>query len=150
MAKEKELEAVVEKQLREAGVRFVKEPVVGDTRPDFLVTTDRGDQIVVEVKAWEPSPESTARASGPKVQGAVKGCSSVDRYFRRSGPSLGRGRSRSSLGLWCGPFRARRHAGAGGASAKGSRIAAFAQEEGLRIDALQWSVRRHISRRDSA
>jgi len=62
MAKHAELEAAVEKQLRDAGVRYVKEPVVGDTRPDFLVTTDRGDQIVVEVKAWEPSLENTARA----------------------------------------------------------------------------------------
>lgn len=62
MAREAELEALVEKQLRNAGVRYVKEPVVGNTRPDFLVTTDRGDQIVVEVKAWKPSPENTARA----------------------------------------------------------------------------------------
>ena len=62
MAKERELEAAVERQLRDAGVSYVKEPVVGDTQPDFLVTTDRGDQIVVEVKAWEPSPENTARA----------------------------------------------------------------------------------------
>lgn len=62
MTKEAELEAVVEKQLRHAGMRYIKEPVVGDTRPDFLVTTDRGDHIVVEVKAWEPSPENRARA----------------------------------------------------------------------------------------
>jgi len=62
MAKERDLEAVIERQLREAKVKYVKEPVVGDTRPDFLVTTDHGDQIVVEVKPWESSPESTARA----------------------------------------------------------------------------------------
>jgi hypothetical protein len=62
VAREKELEAIVEKQLRKAGVKFVKEPVVGETRPDFLVTTEKGDQIVVEVKAWDQSPESTARA----------------------------------------------------------------------------------------
>lgn len=62
MAREAELEALVEKQLRDGRVKYVKEPVVGNTRPDFLVTTDRGDQIVVEVKAWKPSPENTARA----------------------------------------------------------------------------------------
>jgi Restriction endonuclease len=62
MTKEAELEASVEKQLRDAGVTYVKEHVVGDTRPDFLVTTDRGDQIVVEVKAWESNRENTARA----------------------------------------------------------------------------------------
>lgn len=57
MAKERELEAAVEKQLREAGLSYVKEPVVGETQPDFLVTTDRGDQIVVEVKAWGRVPK---------------------------------------------------------------------------------------------
>jgi hypothetical protein len=62
VADEKELEAVVEKQLRAAGMKFLREPVVGETQPDFLVTTDRGDQIVIEVKGWEQSPESTARA----------------------------------------------------------------------------------------
>ncbi len=59
---ETELEAAVEKLLRKAKVKYVKEPVVGKTRPDFLVTTDNGDQIVVEVKAWGHSPENTARA----------------------------------------------------------------------------------------
>lgn len=52
MSEERALEAAVERQLRQARVRYVKEPVVGNTRPDFLVTTDRGDQIVVEVKTW--------------------------------------------------------------------------------------------------
>ncbi|MGH9862393.1 MAG: hypothetical protein ACRD35_03135 [Candidatus Acidiferrales bacterium] len=62
MPRESELEAAVEQQLRDAKVSFVKQPVVGNTRPDFLVTTDHGDQIVVEVKAWEASPDNTARA----------------------------------------------------------------------------------------
>ncbi|MDE3091640.1 MAG: hypothetical protein KGJ80_19895, partial [Chloroflexota bacterium] len=57
-----DLEAEVEKYLREQKVKYVKEPVVGNTRPDFLITTDNGDQIVVEVKAWEPSPDTTGRA----------------------------------------------------------------------------------------
>lgn len=62
MTRGSDLEAEVERHLREAKVKYVKEPVVGNTRPDFLVTTDNGDQIVVEVKAWEPSPDTTARA----------------------------------------------------------------------------------------
>lgn len=62
MTRESDLEAEVERYLREAKVKYVKEPVVGNTRPDFLVTTDNGNQIVVEAKAWEPSPDTTARA----------------------------------------------------------------------------------------
>jgi len=62
VTRESDLEAEVERYLREAKVKYVKEPVVGKTRPDFLVTTDNGDQIVVEAKAWEPSPDTTARA----------------------------------------------------------------------------------------
>src|SRR5688572_4110597 len=56
------LEAQVELLLRDAKLNYTKEPVVGEARPDFVVTTENGDQIVVEVKAWEISPDSTARA----------------------------------------------------------------------------------------
>ena len=56
------LEAQVEQLLRDAGLNFAKEMVVGEARPDFVVTTENGDQIVVEVKAWGSSPDSTARA----------------------------------------------------------------------------------------
>ena len=54
--------AQVEQMLSEAKLNFAKEVVVGEARPDFVVTTDNGDQIVIEVKAWESSPDSTARA----------------------------------------------------------------------------------------
>jgi nucleoside 2-deoxyribosyltransferase len=56
------LEAQVEKTLRDAGINYQKDMVVGKARPDFVVTTEKGDQIVVEVKAWEARPDSTARA----------------------------------------------------------------------------------------
>jgi hypothetical protein len=56
------LEAAVEKSLRDSKLKFVKGPVVGNTQPDFLVTTDGGHQIVVEVKGWQSSPDATARA----------------------------------------------------------------------------------------
>jgi hypothetical protein len=62
MMKEINLEALVERQLRGAKLKYLKEPVVGATRPDFLVTTDRGDQIVIDVKDWKASAENTARA----------------------------------------------------------------------------------------
>lgn len=62
MSMELELIANVENQLREAKLDFKKEIVVGDARPDFLVTTEKGDEIVLEVKAWDDSTENVARA----------------------------------------------------------------------------------------
>lgn len=56
------LEAQVEQMLRDAKLTYAREVVVGEARPDFVVTTENGDQIVVEVKAWESGPDSTARA----------------------------------------------------------------------------------------
>jgi len=62
MKKEFELTAEVERLLREGDWEYRKEVVLGDTRPDFVVTTEGGDRVVIEVKAWDTSPESTARA----------------------------------------------------------------------------------------
>jgi hypothetical protein len=62
MKSELELEAEVEKQLKGAGWEYKKEVVCGDAWPDFVVTTQGGDQIVVEVKAWESTPETLGRA----------------------------------------------------------------------------------------
>jgi hypothetical protein len=59
---ERALEAQVEQMLRDANVRYAKEVVIGEARPDFVVTTDNGDQIVVEVRAWDHGPDTTARA----------------------------------------------------------------------------------------
>lgn len=63
VAKEQDLEALVENLLRDAGLTYVRHPIVGATRPDFAVTTDQGDQIVIEVKAWDDTPENNARAA---------------------------------------------------------------------------------------
>jgi hypothetical protein len=57
-----ELEAEVEQMLKAANLEFAKEVVVGEARPDFVVTTASGDQIVVEVKGWSQEPDATARA----------------------------------------------------------------------------------------
>lgn len=62
MKSELELTAQVEKQLRDGKWQYKKESIIGDARPDFIVTTESGDQIVVEVKAWEANPDSIARA----------------------------------------------------------------------------------------
>lgn len=62
MPLEAELAVDVERMLREGKWKFQKEVVVGNANADFLITTERGDQIVLDVKAWEDSPENTARA----------------------------------------------------------------------------------------
>ncbi len=62
MKNERELMAEVEKLLREGKWKFKKETVVGEARADFLVTTESGDRIVLEVKAWKSNPENTVRA----------------------------------------------------------------------------------------
>lgn len=52
----------VENQLVTGNFNYQKEMVLGDTRPDFLVTTSAGDHVLLEVKDWNSSPENTARA----------------------------------------------------------------------------------------
>lgn len=62
MKNEVELAAEVENLLREGNWKYEKEVVLGDARPDFVVTTENGDHVVVEVKAWEPTVDNMARA----------------------------------------------------------------------------------------
>lgn len=56
------LENEVERLLRENHWTFQREVVMGDARPDFVVTTDAGDRIIIEVKSWDASTLNTARA----------------------------------------------------------------------------------------
>jgi hypothetical protein len=63
VTKEEQLENSIEKKLRLAGIDYLREPIVGSTKPDFFVTTVTGDQIVIEVKAWPATPENLLRAS---------------------------------------------------------------------------------------
>ena len=51
-----------ENALIAANIQFLREPVVGSTQPDFLVTTPAGDQIIIEVKAWPASRQNLSRA----------------------------------------------------------------------------------------
>jgi hypothetical protein len=62
MRSELELEAEIESQLKKAKWEYEKEVVCGDAWPDFVVTTQAGDRVVVEVKAWESTPENLGRA----------------------------------------------------------------------------------------
>ena len=57
------LDELVAKQLREAGFEYETQPVIGQARPDFLVRTPEGKEIVLEVKGWVESPENITRAA---------------------------------------------------------------------------------------
>jgi len=59
---ELDLVAGVEKLLSDGNWTYKKDQVVGEARPDFVVTTPHGDQIILEVKQWQATPENTARA----------------------------------------------------------------------------------------
>jgi hypothetical protein len=63
MTAEQEFERSIERELRRARVAYVKKPIVGNTRPDFLVTTPAGDRIIIEAKAWPSSRQNSARAA---------------------------------------------------------------------------------------
>jgi hypothetical protein len=62
MSAKRKIERLIERKLPKARVAYVKEPVVGRTQPDFLVTTPAGDRIVIEAKAWQPGRKNVARA----------------------------------------------------------------------------------------
>ena len=57
-----DLKAEVEKRLKQGKWKYEKGVVVGDTLPDFLVTTDNGDHIVIEVKRWASTSKNFGRA----------------------------------------------------------------------------------------
>jgi hypothetical protein len=60
---ESALEQLVEKKLKEAGFEYETQPIVGKGRPDFLVRTPDGKEIVLEVKGWSENPENIKRAA---------------------------------------------------------------------------------------
>ena len=57
-----DLEDQVEHMLRAGKWLYKREVVVGAARPDFLVNTENGEQIVIEVKDWDPSRSDIGRA----------------------------------------------------------------------------------------
>src|SRR5262249_8543540 len=56
------LENEIEILLHDLGLSYARNPVVGNTRPDFLVTTESGARIVMEAKAWPPTAANITRA----------------------------------------------------------------------------------------
>ena len=48
--------------LKKTGYEFVREPSLAGLRPDFLVKGPAGQQVIIEVKEWEPIGGNTARA----------------------------------------------------------------------------------------
>jgi hypothetical protein len=60
---EKSLVGQFKKTLRKLGYQVVERPVVGDTVPDFVVTSPTGTSAIVQAKTWEPSPETLRHAS---------------------------------------------------------------------------------------
>lgn len=57
-----DFENEVEGLLRKTEWKYEREVVVGAARPDFLITTSNGDQVVVEVKNWISDSSNTVRA----------------------------------------------------------------------------------------
>ena len=57
------IEEQVAHKLRDAGLDFQSQPIVGQARPDFLVKAPDGHNIVIEVKGWSDNPENIRRAS---------------------------------------------------------------------------------------
>jgi hypothetical protein len=62
-SKREPVEEQVATLLKEHRLKFEKEPFIGGVSPDFLVRHPDGTVSVIEVKSWEPSPESVARAA---------------------------------------------------------------------------------------
>ncbi|MFN2298410.1 MAG: hypothetical protein ACK2UB_06145 [Anaerolineales bacterium] len=52
----------LENLLRQAGIRYRRQPSIGGLRPDFLVAGPHGEKVVLEVKLWDPRGGNTARA----------------------------------------------------------------------------------------
>jgi len=63
MAKEKSFEETVADLLREAGIDFETQRVMGGIQPDFVVKAPDGKLLIVEAKAWEKTPGFTIRAA---------------------------------------------------------------------------------------
>ena len=58
----REFEERIAKLLKEAGLKFQRDPVVGGLQPDFIITGPQNQRVVIEAKAWDPRGGNTARA----------------------------------------------------------------------------------------
>src|SRR5437899_2134359 len=55
-------EAELADLLKQLGLKFRKQPILGGLRPNFVVEHADGTTTVLEAKTWSPSDESIARA----------------------------------------------------------------------------------------
>lgn len=53
----------IAENLRRANIPFVRNQAVGGLRPDFLIATKDGRELVLEAKNWKPSTHALVRAS---------------------------------------------------------------------------------------
>jgi hypothetical protein len=58
----RDFEEQVATLLKEAGLTFQRDPLVGGLQPDFIITGPRNRRVVIEAKAWDPRGGHTARA----------------------------------------------------------------------------------------
>ena len=58
----REFDDHIAERLKEAGLKFQREPEIGGLQPDFIVTGPHGQRVVIEAKAWDPRGGNTARA----------------------------------------------------------------------------------------
>lgn len=54
--------------LKQVGVRFETQPLLGGLRPDFLVHHEDGTTTVIEVKGWAPTEDTASRAAEQAMQ----------------------------------------------------------------------------------
>ena len=64
-----DIEDIIAKRLREAGLKFATEKAIGGLAPDFIVYAPDGRQFIVEARNWDfpgftrKLPGSTERSS---------------------------------------------------------------------------------------
>jgi hypothetical protein len=76
-APQEEIEQIIAKRLREAGLKFVTEKAIGGLAPDFIVYAPDGRQFIVEARHWnfpglttEASRQAQFYQEAAKVDGA--------------------------------------------------------------------------------
>jgi len=56
------IKKMVENELTKAGMKFLKEPSIKGLRPDYLVGSEQGHSIIIEIKSWPSRDGNIARA----------------------------------------------------------------------------------------
>ena len=56
------IKKMVESELTKAGLKFLKEPSIKGLKPDYLVGSEQGHSIIIEIKTWSSGEGNIARA----------------------------------------------------------------------------------------